>query len=54
MHADSVTASPVLGGTARPSNRKAKAVLRFAPRAIDEALLSTAVSLVRLGLIPTP
>jgi nucleoside-diphosphate-sugar epimerase len=50
---DSVTASPVLGGTARPSNRKAKAVLRFTPRVIEEALLSTAGSLVRLGLMPT-
>ncbi|BBZ47222.1 dihydroflavonol-4-reductase [Mycobacterium parmense] len=50
---DSVTASPVLGGTARPSNRKAKAVLRFTPRAIEEVLLSTAGSLVRLGLVPT-
>jgi dihydroflavonol-4-reductase len=47
----------VIGGTVtgdirRPSNRKAKVVLGWTPRQpIDEALLSTAGSLVRVGLI---
>ncbi|WP_406816728.1 SDR family oxidoreductase [Mycobacterium sp. M23085] len=46
--------SPVLGEILRPINRKAKAVLGFNPRPIDEALLSTAGSLVRTGLVPAP
>jgi dihydroflavonol-4-reductase len=46
--------SPVLGQKLRPSNRKAKTVLGFSPRPIDEALLSTAGSLVRTGLVPAP
>ena len=54
VNVDSVIASPVVGGIGRPSNRKAKAVLRVTPRPIDEALLSTAESLVRLGLVPAP
>ena len=41
-----------IGDIRRPSNRKAKAVLGWTPRQpIDEALLSTAGSLVRVGLI---
>jgi nucleoside-diphosphate-sugar epimerase len=44
----------ILGEILRPSNRKAKAVLGFTPRPIDEALLSTAGSLVRTGLVPAP
>ena len=46
--------SPILGEILRPCNRKAKAVLGFTPRPIDEALLSTAGSLVRTGLVPAP
>ena len=46
--------SPILGEILRPSNRKAKAALGFTPRPIDEALLSTAGSLVRTGLVPAP
>jgi dihydroflavonol-4-reductase len=46
--------APILGEILRPSNRKAKAVLGFTPRPIDEALLSTAGSLVRTGLVPAP
>lgn len=46
--------SPILGEILRPSNRKAKAVLGFTPRPINEALLSTAGSLVRTGLVPAP
>ena len=46
--------SPILGEILRPSNRKAKAALGFTPRPIDEALLSTAASLVRTGLVPKP
>jgi hypothetical protein len=46
--------SPVVGEILRPSNGKAKAVLGFNPRPIDEALLSTAGSLVRTGLVPAP
>jgi dihydroflavonol-4-reductase len=45
---------PPIGQIARPNNRKAKAVLGFEPRPIDEALLSTAGSLVRTGLLPAP
>ena len=48
------TGSPILGEILRPSNRKAKAVLGFRPRPIDEALLSTAGSFVRTGLLPAP
>jgi dihydroflavonol-4-reductase len=46
--------SPILGEVLRPGNRKAKAVLGFSPRSIDEALLSTAGSFVRTGLVPAP
>jgi dihydroflavonol-4-reductase len=52
--AETVIESPVLGEIVRPSNRKAKAVLGFNPRPIDEALLSTAGSLVRTGLVAAP
>jgi dihydroflavonol-4-reductase len=52
--AESHIRSPVLGEILRPSNRKAKSVLGFTPRPIDEALLSTASSLVRAGLVPAP
>jgi dihydroflavonol-4-reductase len=44
--------APVIGDIRRPSNRKAKVVLGWTPRQpIDEAILSTAGSLVRVGLI---
>jgi nucleoside-diphosphate-sugar epimerase len=46
--------APVVGEITRPSNRKAKAVLGFSPRPIDEALLSTAGGLVRAGLVAAP
>ena len=46
--------SPIVGEILRPSSRKAKTVLGFSPRPIDEALLSTAGSLVRTGLVATP
>ncbi|MGZ6807890.1 MAG: SDR family oxidoreductase [Mycobacteriaceae bacterium] len=46
--------APILGDVVRPSNRKAKAVLGFSPRPIDEALLSTAGGLVRVGLVAAP
>src|ERR1700722_7430937 len=51
---ESAFASSIVGQILRPSNRKAKAVLGFTPRPIDEALLSTAGSLVRTGLVPAP
>jgi dihydroflavonol-4-reductase len=51
---ESPSASSIVGEILRPSNRKAKAVLGFTPRPIDEALLSTAGSLVRTGLVPAP
>jgi dihydroflavonol-4-reductase len=51
---ESAFASSIVGEILRPSNRKAKAVLGFTPRPIDEALLSTAGSLVRTGLVPAP
>jgi dihydroflavonol-4-reductase len=51
---ESASGSAVVGEILRPSNRKAKAVLGFNPRPIDEALLSTAGSLVRTGLVPAP
>ena len=51
---DAVMASAVVGEIGWPSNRKAKGLLGFSPRPIDETLLSTAGSLVRLGLVPTP
>ena len=51
---ETVVWAPILGEILRPSNRKAKAVLGFCPRPIDEALLSTAGSLVRTGLVPAP
>jgi dihydroflavonol-4-reductase len=46
--------SPIVGEILRPCNRKAKAILGFSPRPIDEALLSTAGSLVRTGLVAAP
>ena len=46
--------APIVGAILRPSSRKAKAALGFRPRPIDEALLSTAGSLVRTGLVPAP
>jgi nucleoside-diphosphate-sugar epimerase len=51
---ESAFASSIVGEILRPSNRKAKVVLGFTPRPIDEALLSTAGSLVRTGLVPAP
>jgi len=51
---ESASGSPIVGEILRPTNRKAKAVLGFNPRPIDEALLSTAGSLVRTGLVPAP
>src|SRR3984957_2434529 len=51
---ESAVASSIVGEILRPSNRKAKAVLGFTPRPTDEALLSTAGSLVRTGLVPAP
>src|ERR1700761_8091987 len=50
----SVVAMPVIGDVLRPCNRKAKTVLGFTPGRIDEALLATAGSLGRFGLVPTP
>jgi dihydroflavonol-4-reductase len=52
--AETVIESPIVGEILRPSNRKAKAILGFSPRPIDEALLSTAGSLVRTGLVAAP
>jgi dihydroflavonol-4-reductase len=47
-----VIGATVTGDIRRPSNRKAKVVLGWTPRQpIDEAILSTAGSLVRVGLI---
>ena len=47
-----VIGATVIGDIRRPSNRKAKVVLGWTPRQpIDEAVLSTAGSLVRVGLI---
>lgn len=46
--------APVLGYIHRPSNRKARTVLGFSPRPIEEALLSTAGGFVRTGLVPAP
>jgi dihydroflavonol-4-reductase len=51
---ESAFGSPIVGEILRPINRKAKAVLGFNPRPIDEALLSTAGGLVRTGLVPAP
>jgi dihydroflavonol-4-reductase len=51
---ESALGSPTVGEILRPINRKAKAVLGFNPRPIDEALLSTAGGLVRTGLVPAP
>jgi dihydroflavonol-4-reductase len=51
---DYLTDWPVLGEVLRPCNQKAKRILGFRPRPIDEALLSTAGSLVRTGLVPAP
>jgi len=49
-----VIKAPIIGDVRRPSNHKAKTVLGWSPRSIDEALLATAGSLVRTGLIPAP
>lgn len=47
-----VIGATVIGDIRRPSNRKAKVVLGWTPRQpIDEAILSTARSLVRVGLM---
>jgi nucleoside-diphosphate-sugar epimerase len=51
---NTVIEAPVLGEILRPSNRKAKTVLGWTPRPIDEALRSTAGSFVPTGLIPPP
>ena len=49
-----VIKAPIIGDVRRPSNHKAKTVLGWSPRSIDEALLATAGSLVRTGLVPAP
>jgi nucleoside-diphosphate-sugar epimerase len=49
-----VIKAPIIGDVRRPSNQKAKTLLGWSPRAIDEALLATAGSLVRTGLVPGP
>jgi len=49
-----VIKAPIIGDVRHPSNHKAKTVLGWRPRSIDEALLATAGSLVRTGLIPAP
>jgi dihydroflavonol-4-reductase len=46
--------APIIGDVRRPSNHKAKTVLGWRPRPTDEALLATAGSLVRTGLVPAP
>jgi nucleoside-diphosphate-sugar epimerase len=51
---DDVIKAPIIGDVRRPSNQKAKTLLGWSPRAIDEALLATAGSLVRTGLVPGP
>jgi hypothetical protein len=51
---DDVITAPIIGDVRRPSNHKAKTVLGWSPRSIDEALLATAGSLVRTGLVPAP
>jgi nucleoside-diphosphate-sugar epimerase len=51
---DDVIKAPIIGDVRHPSNHKAKTVLGWSPRSIDEALLATAGSLVRTGLIPAP
>jgi len=44
---------PELGKTKRATNEKAKRVLGWAPRTNEEAIISTAESLQRLGLLKT-
>jgi nucleoside-diphosphate-sugar epimerase len=51
---DTVGDTPVVGDIRRPSNRKAKTVLGWTPRSVDEALTATARSLVNNGLAPGP
>jgi nucleoside-diphosphate-sugar epimerase len=51
---DDVIKAPIIGDVRRPSNHNAKTVLGWSPRSIDEALLATAGSLVRTGLVPAP
>jgi dihydroflavonol-4-reductase len=51
---DDVIKAPIIGDVRRPSNQKAKTLLGWSPRAIDEARLATAGSLVRTGLVPGP
>jgi dihydroflavonol-4-reductase len=49
--ASTIGGAPVLGGVRRPSNQKAKVVLGWHPRPVEESLLATAASLVRVGMI---
>jgi nucleoside-diphosphate-sugar epimerase len=42
---------PELGKRKNASNAKAKRVLRWSPRSVEEAIVSTAESMVRLGLL---
>jgi nucleoside-diphosphate-sugar epimerase len=51
---DDVIKAPIIGDVRYPANHKAKTVLGWSPRSIDETLLATAGSLVRTGLIPAP
>jgi hypothetical protein len=47
-------AVPRLGIKARASNEKARRVLRWTPRSNEEAIVASAESLIRLGLVETP
>ena len=46
--------APDLGKVRRASNEKARRVLGWQPRSNEEAILATAQSLVRLGLVGGP
>ena len=48
------TSLPDLGKVRRASNEKARRVLGWEPRSNEEAILATAQSLVRLGLVGAP
>jgi nucleoside-diphosphate-sugar epimerase len=52
--ADTVDDTPVVGDIRRPSNYKAKTVLGWTPRSIEEALTATAESLVDHGPASPP
>ncbi len=45
-------AVPELGNVKKFTNEKAKRMLEWAPRSNEEAMISTAESLLRFGLIP--